>query len=323
MEIVLPVPIPAPTDLSSLTLVDSVTTATSKIITITQSGWYVGAVRASLATKGFGGSNPGNSGCISDSLFYLYAGSKVLLWGASSTATGYPVPTGSGGGWKTNGYNGLLGGGGSCGRDESGTGGGGAGGHGGSPVYSGSGRGGSGCGIIAGINSNVVNNLEYLTLESWSVGSFSVANVEAMVLCGGGGGGTGDEGDLRSGGGGGGAWGSGGGSYSGWIGGTGPGTGDIHYPSGEYGARYGAGGDGIWGIRDFTRDRTEFGWGIKPSSSATAGSAKLYWVNNQIVMPTYFWDLGLVTDTVGVNSMDNGLITDSVTLTKDMGTLVA
>lgn len=280
-SIIFPVPFDAPTDISSLTLVDSVTTNTYKIITITQSGWYVGSVRGGNATKGFGGSNPGTAGSISDALFYLYAGSKVLLWGANGHLTGYPTPTGNGGGWKTNGHNGLLGGGGSCGRDESGTGGGGAGGHGGSPIYSSSGYGGAGCGIIAGINANVVNNNVFLTTESWSVADFSVANVEAMVLVGGGGGGTGDEGDLRSGGGGGCAWASGGGSYTGWIGGTGPGTGNPAYAEGGYGARYGAGGAGSYAFRNFTQDIIFSGSGIKPGSTATAGTSKLFWVNNQ------------------------------------------
>lgn len=322
MDITIPVPLVKPLDLSSLTLLDSVVGNTYKTITIKKSGWY--NVKVCAGTGGNGANGNGKAGgCISDAVVYLFKDSRVLMWGCTNGTgtttkglTGYPVPTGSAPNAYSHGVSGLLGGSGATGIEESGGGGGGAGGNGGFKHVD-AGTGGGGGGFIAGVNT-ITSLSEEFTLGNY----FSVKTVLAMVLCGGGGGGVGDNGGTRATGGGGGAWGSGGGCYSGRLGGTGPGTGDPNYVSGEYGSHYNGGGRGAWCLRDFTTNTILSGIGTKTGSSGTPGTTQLNWIDNQIEEPSFFWDLGTIVNGSNVNELDNGSIIDSVSLIKDMGTLV-
>ena len=149
------------------------------------------------------------------------------------------------------------------------------------PAFSGDfldGSGGGGAGFIAGINGKDLSST-----ESWTVGDFSVDSVLAMVLAGGGGGKTGDNGEPRTGGAGGGAWGNGGDGYN-VSGGSGPG-GNTFGKGGSTGTSYWAGSAaGAWCLRDFTSNTFESGVGIKTGSSLSIGTVELYYINNQITI---------------------------------------
>lgn len=271
-----PTKAPYPEVLADLEIVDSVSGQNYKIGVIQDDGWYRIATRAETGSGQWCGYRGGASGgCISDAIVWLYAGSKYIIWGANERWTGYISPSGNSSSpvWKSDADTGMgvLGGGGACGNysGESGGGGGGAGGH-GTLRHTDAGYGGGGTGCIVGIDHDGPT----LT-QAWNHGGFSVTSVECMVLAGGGGSPAGDNHEPRTGGAGGGAWGRGGhASYNNTCG---------QGPGGDWGRGEDSGGGywagptrGAWCVRDYSRNRFEYGYGVKSGNSCPIGSTYIY-----------------------------------------------
>lgn len=271
-----PTKAPYPEVLADLEIVDSVSGQNYKIGVIQDDGWYRIATRAETGSGQWCSYRGGASGgCISDAIVWLYAGSKYIIWGANERWTGYISPSGNSSSpvWKSNADTGMgvLGGGGACGNysGESGGGGGGAGGH-GTLRHTDAGYGGGGTGCIVGIDHDGPT----LT-QAWNHGGFSVTSVECMVLAGGGGSPAGDNHEPRTGGAGGGAWGRGGhASYNNTCG---------QGPGGDWGRGEDSGGGywagptrGAWCVRDYSRNRFEYGYGVKSGNSCPIGSTYIY-----------------------------------------------
>lgn len=252
--------------------------------TINSNGWYRIATRAETGDGQWSSARGGaTGGCISDAFVWLWKDSKYIIWGANRRWTGYPTPTGNSHGnpWTQTAESGVLGGCGTngCNWTEAGGGGGGAGGH-GMTRHNDAGAGGGGTGCIIGIN-----NKEGCLTESWNHAGFSVTSLECMVLAGGGGSNSGDNGEPRPGGRGGGAWGNGGRNPAGWGGNAGSGPGGT-WGQGENGssAWWAGPSRGAWCFRDYTRshDNTpnwQCGVGIKSGSSCNIGCTYIYKLN--------------------------------------------
>ena len=254
-------PVPEKPATGTNTLVAEANGATHTIYTVQIPGWYYVDVRGSGGVSPYHGT--GGKGGRAQGAVYLFAGTKVLLWGAAIKATGFPAPTEDFGGHGASGYL----------PNESGGYGGGAASSGGTGYA----NGGGGAGALFGIDyipPEIKTNTESAFTMNKEVvaGDYAVNYLYAAFLCGGGGGGSSDEGDNRSGGGGGGAWGNGGTSY--WS--T---NGRAEGPGGEWGAggnsgRYSSGGSGAWAIINFTTN--EFIYGTGGGAAAASGYARLY-----------------------------------------------
>lgn len=261
----LPVPEKPKTDVK--TLVSEANGATYQIYEVPISGWYYGEVKGA----GGGGAYKGTAGTggKTGAAVYLYAGTKVLLWGASIPTTGFPVPTfdwGGRGAYITAGQSGGAGGG----AASSGT-----------TDYA---VGGGGSGMLFGypvtpyfVLKNEESQFEMKPYELTDI--YSVACVYAAILCGGGGGACSDEGSVRGSGGGGGAWGRGGFMWNNNH--TGHYADGVEGPGGDFGQggasglwQGSPGGNGGWAILNFTTG--EFSYGTGGGGRGDSGYARLY-----------------------------------------------
>ena len=249
----LPVPEKPKTDVK--TMVSMAEGATYKIYEVPISGWYYGEVRSAAGVSPYKGTS-GISGKAASAV-YLYAGTKVILWGATVRWTGFPAPTDDWGGTGGTVFDG-----------EGGSGGGGAANNAPDHWYR---DGGGGAGMLFGYTATpyftLKNEESLFEMKPYEIpGIYSVDCVYAAILCGGAGAGCSDEGTVRGSGGGGGAWGNGGFVWNNNH--TGPYAVGTNGPGGDFGKggngglwQQSYGGDGGWAILNFTTGEFSYGQG--------------------------------------------------------------